>query len=87
MLDYMTGIETSSTLFSQAATLMFVGMLFVFSFLSLMIVVIKLFISPLAKKYPDKILQPTVKKKPRQKDNSAIIAAITVAIKQYRSNR
>lgn len=83
----MQSIETSTQLFSQAATLMAVGMGFVFAFLGLLIVVIKLFIAPLAKKYPDKIPQVAVKNvtSTGQKDQSKIIAAISVAINQYRN--
>ena len=79
----MTDIETSSQLFSQAATLMVVGMGFVFVFLGLLIVVIKLLISPLAKKYPDKVPQKTQSDQ-TTKNHSEIVAAITVAISRYR---
>jgi len=82
----MTDIESSSQLFSQAATLMVVGMGFVFAFLGLLIVVIKLLISPLAQKYPDKIPQKTQKTQPDKttKNHSEIVAAITAAINRYR---
>ena len=82
----MTDIEASSQLFSQAATLMVVGMGFVFVFLGLLIVVIKLLISPLAKKYPDKVPQKTQKilANKTEKDQSTLVAAITVAIRRYR---
>ncbi len=56
----MVDIEVSTQLFSQAATLMFVGMGFVFAFLGLLIVVIRFFITPLAKKYPDKVADPII---------------------------
>ena len=82
----MTDIEASSQLFSQAATLMVVGMGFVFAFLGLLIVVIKLLISPLAKKYPDKTPHDAQKTRSNKttKDHSQIVAAITVAISRYR---
>ena len=80
----MADIEVSTQLFSQAATLMFVGMGFVFAFLGLLIVVIKLFISPLAKRYPDKIPQITKTANTSNNEQSAIVAAITVAINNYR---
>jgi len=80
----MTDFDVSTLLFSQAAVLMMVGMGFVFAFLSLLIVVIKLVISPLAIRFPDPV--PAVKNtstKPNT-ESSAIVAAISVAIKQYR---
>ena len=82
----MTDIEASSQLFTQAATLMLVGMAFVFVFLGLLIVVIKVFISPLAKRYPDKIPETIQKNTPNTStnDQSAVVAAITVAISRYR---
>jgi len=81
----MQSLETSSQLFSQAATLMLVGMVFVFAFLGLMIVVIKFLITPLAKRYPD--IEPEVKRTAQvnSTSNSAIVAAITVAVKKYRN--
>ena len=78
----MADIEVSTQLFSQAATLMFVGMGFVFAFLGLLIVVIRFFITPLAKKYPDKV--PQIAKTTQNNDQSSIVAAITVAINKYR---
>ncbi|MBL4774414.1 MAG: OadG family protein [Alcanivoracaceae bacterium] len=82
----MTDIAASSHLFSQAATLMVVGMGFVFVFLGILIVVIKYLIAPLAKKYPDKSPQETQKalSDKTTKDHSEIVAAITVAISRYR---
>lgn len=80
----MTDIEASSQLFTQAATLMLVGMAFVFVFLGLLIVVIKVFISPLAKRYPDKVPETIQRNPPTTNDQSAVVAAITVAISRYR---
>ena len=80
----MQSIETSTQLFSQAATLMVVGMVFVFGFLSLMILVIKFFITPLAKRFPD--VEPEVKKTTTNSSTSQteVVAAITVAVNKYR---
>ena len=80
----MADIEVSTQLYSQAATLMFVGMGFVFAFLGLLIVVIRLFISPLAKKYPDKIPQNSKTTHQTNGEQPAVVAAITAAITQYR---
>jgi|GEM_PF-2698184 len=84
----MTDIDTSAQLFSQAAVLLMVGMAIVFAFLSLLIIFIKIVISPLGLHFPDPITP--VKNKPSQlpdvsnHDSSAIIAAIGIAIKKYR---
>lgn len=80
----MQSIETSTHLFTQAATLMVVGMVFVFAFLGLMIVVIKFLITPLAKRYPD--IEEAHKKTPQSvtSQDSSIIAAIAIAVKKYR---
>ncbi|MFK8011240.1 MAG: OadG family protein [Marinicellaceae bacterium] len=78
----MTEIEISNHLFSQAATLLFVGMGFVFAFLSLLIVVIHFFITPLAKRFPDSQLKSN--KPSTQQENTAVIAAISAAVSQYR---
>lgn len=80
----MQSIETSSQLFSQAATLMVVGMVFVFGFLGLMILVIKFLITPLSKKFPD--AEPPLKKPSHSSktDDSVIVAVISAAINKYR---
>ena len=80
----MADLEVSSQLFSQAATLMLVGMGFVFAFLGLLIVIIRFFIAPLAKKYPDKVPQKIQSPNASDAEQSAIVAAITVAISKYR---
>ncbi len=84
----MTEIDASTQLFSQAAVLLMVGMAFVFVFLSLLIVIIKWFISPLGNRFPDP-LSPVKsignKKSPDANNETArIAAAISVAINQYR---
>ncbi len=78
----MPDIEVSNQLFTQAAMLMFVGMGFVFAFLGLLIVVIRYFISPLAKRFPDKVTTTTTNISNNQ--DTAVIAAITGAINNYR---
>ena len=78
----MADFDASSQLFSQAAVLMMVGMLFVFAFLSLLIVVIKVFISPLGLRFPDSVTKKSSAKS--NNESSATVAAISVAIKQYR---
>ena len=83
----MQSIDTSSQLFSQAATLMVVGMGFVFAFLGLLIVVIKLFITPLAQKFPDAIPKTSKNERVPSNDKSKIVAAIAIAIKQYRKKQ
>ena len=81
----MTDFDLSAQLFSQAAVLMMVGMGFVFAFLSLLIVVIKIMISPLATRFPDPVAP--IKKKPSTSnaDSASIIAAISAAVSQYRN--
>ena len=66
---------------------MLVGMGFVYTFLSMLIVVIKFLIAPLATKYPD----PEPKARPirmtsssENESSTAIVAAISVAVSQYR---
>jgi len=76
-------------LFSEAGTLLFVGMVFVYAFLGLLIFIINFVLSPLAKKYPDPIIQTKVKKvsnrtKLSEGVSPAIVAAITGAVTQYR---
>jgi len=76
-------------LFVEAGTLLFVGMVFVYAFLGLLIVIINFLLAPLAKKYPDPVIQTKVKKESnRTKHNDgvspAIVAAITGAVTQYR---
>lgn len=84
-------MEVSSPLFFQAATLMLVGMGFVFAFLSLLILVIKTAIAPLAKRYPDEILTDLRSKKIRDTTtattNNSLVAAISAAVNQYRNNQ
>ena len=76
-------------LFIEAATLMLVGMGFVYAFLALLILMIKWLLTPLSKKYPDPIVP--VKRKNSSKHSKiaegiqpAVVAAISGAITQYR---
>jgi len=82
----MQSIENTSELFLQAATLMGVGMAFVFIFLSLMILVIKYFITPLSNKFPDSIPEGKKTAQLSQANNASIVAAISIAVKKYREN-
>lgn len=79
-------MQESTPLFYQAATLMLVGMSFVFGFLSLLIGVIKLVISPMASRFPDVVPPKELSQKPNAEDQNptAIVAAISVAVNQYR---
>ena len=68
---------------------MLVGMGFVFGFLSLLIIVIKTLISPLASRYPDNVPQakPAKIANASQADHSAsVVAAISAAVSRYRKD-
>jgi len=80
-------VQASAEVFYQAATLMVVGMCFVFSFLGMLIVAIKTLIAPLAKRYPDPIPEQTNTANSGQQQPTAVVAAISAAITQYRSKR
>jgi len=76
-------------LFIEAGTLLFVGMVFVYAFLGLLIFIIKFVLAPLAKKFPDAVVQTKIKKSASKTKLStgvspAIVAAITGAVTQYR---
>jgi oxaloacetate decarboxylase gamma subunit len=78
-------MENSTDLFYQAATLMLVGMGFVYAFLGLLIVVIKTVIAPLAEKFPDLIVAtPTANRAQSNQQSKPVVAAISAAISQYR---
>jgi oxaloacetate decarboxylase gamma subunit len=80
----MQSLDISTQLFSQAATLMVVGMAFVFAFLGLMIFVIKFLITPLAKKFPDVEDGPKKTAQLEKNQKASIVAAITIAVNKYR---
>jgi len=69
---------------------MLVGMGFVYAFLGLMIFVIKVFIAPLATRFPDEeSTQPRIARV-RPSDigspNATVVAAISAAVTQHRKN-
>ncbi|WP_286262931.1 OadG family protein [Thalassotalea atypica] len=83
-------MEQLSQLFVEAGTLMLAGMVFVFAFLGLLVVIINTVLAPLADKYPDPIAQ-TPARTTNKKNNSTstglspnIVAAISAAVSQYR---
>ena len=76
--------------FLEASTLMLAGMVFVFAFLSLLIIFINTVLAKLAVKFPDAIkVIPTRSKNKNKKASSsdispAIVAAISGAVTRYR---
>jgi len=81
-------VQASAEVFYQAATLMVVGMCFVFAFLGMLIVAIKTLIAPLASRYPDPIPESKLSDaNTSQQQPTAVVAAISAAITQYRSMR
>lgn len=67
---------------------MVVGMGFVYVFLSLLIIVIKTVIAPLAVRFPDPV--PKVsnhQNKVSTENKDSIVAAISAAVTQYRKDR
>ncbi len=83
-------MEHLNHLFVEAGTLMLAGMVFVFTFLSLMIVFINVVLKRLAIKFPDAIIQAKPARsnqKIRQNVDGIspkVVAAITSAVTQYR---
>ena len=77
-------------LFLEAGTLMLTGMIFVFSFLGLLVIFINVVLAKLAIKYPDAVMQakPVRANLRNPKDPGGIppnvVAAITSAVTQYR---
>ena len=76
--------------FIEAGTLMLAGMVFVFVFLSMLILFINVVLSKLATRFPDPIVQTQsrsgkkTKKLAAGETSPAIVAAISGAIAQYR---
>jgi len=83
-------MENLNQLFFEAGTLMLVGMVFVYSFLGLLVLIINKILAPLAKAYPDPVIQPKRKisnAKTPQLDSGvspAIVAVISAAVSCYR---
>ncbi|NQY65134.1 MAG: OadG family protein [Alteromonadaceae bacterium] len=87
-------MEHLHQLFLEAGTLMLTGMIFVFSFLGLLVIFIKTVLAKLAIKFPDAVVQPKSQTRTQglsNKSNSSvkgispnIVAAITSAVTQYR---
>ncbi|WP_414830191.1 OadG family protein [Alteromonas sp. H39] len=84
--------ESVSSQLMEAATLMLVGMVFVFAFLSLLIVGVKL-IAKFCEAFPgEPEVQPSVKRSPAkaspaaQQEDSGVIAAITAAVHMHRQS-
>lgn len=85
--------ESVSSQLMEAATLMLVGMVFVFAFLSLLIVGVKL-IAKFCEAFPGAPeAQPTPKRSPAksqpasaQENDSGVIAAITAALHMHRQS-
>jgi oxaloacetate decarboxylase gamma subunit len=77
--------------FLEAGTLMLAGMVFVFVFLSVLIIFINTVLAKLAIRFPDPITAPSSrgsKKKNSQKKGEispAVVAAISGAVKRYRT--
>ncbi|TLU64894.1 oxaloacetate decarboxylase subunit gamma [Thalassotalea litorea] len=85
-------MENIAETFIEAGTLMVVGMVFVFAFLSLLIVAIKV-LAKIATNFPD---AKVPEKLPRQISSNTtregevpatVVAAISSAISQYRKNK
>ena len=76
-------------LFIEAGTLMLTGMVFVFAFLGLLVIIISTVLDPLAKKYPDvkptsQAISATKSTHQEQGISPGIVAAITSAVVRYR---
>ena len=76
--------------FLEAGTLMLAGMVFVFAFLSLLIIFINTVLAKLAVKFPDPIAAPSSRSNKNNKKaasgeiSPAIVAAISGAVTRYR---
>jgi len=88
-------MEHLNQLFVEAGTLMLAGMVFVFTFLSLMIIFINVVLTRLAVKYPDAVPHSKRANNSSARTNQKIkqdvdgispkvVAAITSAVTQYR---
>ena len=83
-------MDNLTQLFSQAATLMLAGMVFVFVFLGILVIFINLVLKKLAIKFPDAVVSskpPVPAKRNIQSDDSlspSVVAAISSAVSRYR---
>ncbi len=83
-------MEQLSQLFIEAGTLMLAGMVFVFTFLGILVVIINTVLAPLAEKYPDPVVQQASRPTKRNNTSSSdgvspnLVAAISAAVTQYR---
>ena len=83
-------MEQLNELFIEAGTLMLAGMVFVFTFLGILVVIINTVLAPLAQRFPDQVAYAP--KKTSNKKSSAtntgvspnVVAAISAAVAQYR---
>lgn len=83
-------MNTMEQQFVEAGTLMLAGMVFVFAFLSLLIIFINTVLAKLAVKFPDPIA-PTLTRSNKKNNKAAsgeispaIVAAISGAVSRYR---
>ncbi len=83
-------MEHLNQLFVEAGTLMLSGMVFVFTFLGMMIIFINVVLTRLAIKFPDKVIQAKPARSNQKKSQKVdgispkVVAAITSAVTQYR---
>jgi oxaloacetate decarboxylase gamma subunit len=84
-------VEHLNESFIEAGTLMLAGMVFVFTFLGLLVVFINVVLARLAIKYPDAVARVKQPKKLNSSKSSSgglsptVTAAITSAVHQYRT--
>ena len=78
--------------FLEAGTLMLAGMVFVFAFLSILIVFINTVLAKLAIKYPDPVAKAVTRTTNKSSNRKAsgeispsVVAAISGAVKKYRA--
>lgn len=76
--------------FIEAGTLMLAGMVFVFAFLSLLIIFINTVLVKLSVKFPDPVAKPKARSEKKSKKlaqgevSPAVVAAISSAVTSYR---
>lgn len=76
-----------SDLLMEAANLMLIGMVAVFSFLLLLVFVVKLISAVMLRFFPAKVVTKAVRKHSGNGTSPAVIAAISSAIHQYRQQQ